>query len=158
MGHEPNHPTEAQEYSPTTSLCPVDIRYLLRTVQSSPGLQRLRSRRDLDPDGRVSRSATPLASLGEVFPVLRRPRISKELSHDMRPDRIVNFPFLHELILFDKALHVTYLLRHLRFLATTTTFLKVDIPPDQFEGLFSTLFPPPPHLFPIDRTTRIALR
>ena len=82
------------------------------------------------------------------------PCYNKELLQDT-PTRIVNFPFLKELTLFDEPLTVAYLLRHLHFPVATKTLLKLDTPPDQLDGLLSTLFPPNSS---IDGATRLSLQ
>ncbi|KAF9646619.1 hypothetical protein BDM02DRAFT_2986659 [Thelephora ganbajun] len=79
----------------------------------------------------------------------------RELLQDTRPNRIVELPLLEKLTLFDKTLNVAYLLRHLHFPTATKTLLKVDTPPDQLEGLLSTLFPLDSS--PMYHTSRVAL-
>jgi hypothetical protein len=81
---------------------------------------------------------------------------SKELLQDTRPTRTINFPLLEELALFDNTLNVAYLLRHLHFPTTTKTVLRVDTPPDQLDGLLSTLFPLSSPT--VDHPTRLALQ
>ena len=81
---------------------------------------------------------------------------SKESLRDTRPTRIVSFPLLEELTLFDKTLNVAYLLRHLQFPTTTKITLKLDTPPEELDGLLSTLFPSGSST--IDLATEIALQ
>ena len=68
----------------------------------------------------------------------------------------LDFPLLKELTLFDTTLNLAYFLRHIRFPTTTKTLLKADVPPDQLDGLLSTLFPPNSPIF--GRATRLALQ
>lgn len=81
---------------------------------------------------------------------------NRELLRNTGAIRQVDFPLLEELTLFDNTFNVAYLLRHLRFPATTRTILKVDAPEDQLGDLFSTLLPP--NSRPVDHATRVVLR
>ena len=80
---------------------------------------------------------------------------NNEMFQDSTQIRIVELPLLGELTLFDKPFNVGYLLRFLSFPATTKTLLKVDVPPDQLDGLVSILFPPNSS---VDTTSRIAFQ
>jgi len=80
---------------------------------------------------------------------------SNGLLQDARPTQIINLP-LKELTLYDETLNIAYLLRHLCLPSTTKTLLKVNAPPDELEGLLSTLFPPGSSAS-LDSPSRIAL-